>query len=445
MTLKPTQSALWLRPPVPPERRNAFLSRLQYRLWPARASDTTRLIGRMVSRAGLMTIVAFVIIAVAGWGLARVPTGFLPIEDQGYLLVAVQLPDGAALERTQAGARSGLGDRAQGSRRRSGAHHRRHFGARQQCDAGQCRRRLCGAQGLERARQICSRFTAGCRRRSPTSTRAFWCCRRRRSRASATPAASPCRSNCATAARISPSCRASPTRSSPMRSRRAQCSASRPRSAPWRRNCESRSIASRRRRCMSRSIRCLRRSRPIWARLTSVQFNKFGRVFQVYAQADAPFRLRPRDIENLSVRNQQGDMIPLGTLAAISPTVGAPLISLYNLYPSSSIIGLPAPGFSSGEAIRLMEQDAERTLPPRHRHRMDRDVLSGEGRRQSDVFRVRDGDAAGLSGAGRPIRELVRAARGDPLGAAGAGRPGAGADVAAASTTISTPRSASSC
>jgi HAE1 family hydrophobic/amphiphilic exporter-1 len=73
-----------------------------------------------------------------------------------------------------------------------------------------------------------------------------------------------------------------------------------------------------------------------------VQFNKFGRVFQVYAQADSQFRLRPRDIENLSVRNNQGNMIPLGTVASVTPAVGAPLISLYNLYPSSSIIGLPA-------------------------------------------------------------------------------------------------------
>ena len=96
------------------------------------------------------------------------------------------------------------------------------------------------------------------------------------------------------------------------------------------------------------------------------QFNKFGRVFQVYAQADAQFRLRPRDIENLSVRNQQGDMIPLGTMLTIEPVVGAPLISLYNLYPSSSVIGLPAAGFSSGEAIRLMEQDAAHTLPHGH-------------------------------------------------------------------------------
>ena len=94
------------------------------------------------------------------------------------------------------------------------------------------------------------------------------------------------------------------------------------------------------------------------------QLNKFGRVFQVYAQADAPFRLRPRDIEDSWVRNQQGDMIPLGTIAAITPTFGASLISLYNLYPSSRIIGLPASGFSSCEVNRLMEENAARTLPP---------------------------------------------------------------------------------
>ncbi len=94
------------------------------------------------------------------------------------------------------------------------------------------------------------------------------------------------------------------------------------------------------------------------------QFNKFGRVFQVYAQGDAQFRLRPRDIENLSVRNQQGNMIPLGTLVKIEPVVGTPLISLYNLYPSATIIGLPAAGFSSGEAIHLMEENAAKTLPP---------------------------------------------------------------------------------
>jgi HAE1 family hydrophobic/amphiphilic exporter-1 len=94
------------------------------------------------------------------------------------------------------------------------------------------------------------------------------------------------------------------------------------------------------------------------------QFNKFGRVFQVYTQADSQFRLTPRDIANMQVRNQNGDMIPIGTVAKITPSVGPSLISLYNLYPSSTIIGLPAQGFSSGQSLKLMEEIADKTLPP---------------------------------------------------------------------------------
>jgi HAE1 family hydrophobic/amphiphilic exporter-1 len=94
------------------------------------------------------------------------------------------------------------------------------------------------------------------------------------------------------------------------------------------------------------------------------QFNKFGRTFQVYTQADAQYRLTLRDIENMMVRNSTGDMIPLGTVAKITPAVGPSLISLYNLYPSSTIIGLPAKGYSSGQSMALMEEIAAKTLPP---------------------------------------------------------------------------------
>jgi len=64
------------------------------------------------------------------------------------------------------------------------------------------------------------------------------------------------------------------------------------------------------------------------------QFNKFGRVFQVYVQADSQFRLRPQDIEQLPVRNKQGAIIPIGTMVHITPIVGPSLLSLYNFYPS---------------------------------------------------------------------------------------------------------------
>ena len=64
------------------------------------------------------------------------------------------------------------------------------------------------------------------------------------------------------------------------------------------------------------------------------------------------------------VRNQQGDIIPLGTVAKITPATGPSLISLYNLYPSATVVGLPAQGFSSGQSISIMEQIASKTLPP---------------------------------------------------------------------------------
>ena len=94
------------------------------------------------------------------------------------------------------------------------------------------------------------------------------------------------------------------------------------------------------------------------------QFNKFGRVFQVYVQGDAQYRLTPESILTLTVRNKNGDMIPLGTMMTITPSVGPALISLYNLYPSASVIGVPNTGFSSGDAIKLMEQIAADKLPP---------------------------------------------------------------------------------
>jgi HAE1 family hydrophobic/amphiphilic exporter-1 len=93
------------------------------------------------------------------------------------------------------------------------------------------------------------------------------------------------------------------------------------------------------------------------------QFNKFGRTYQVYVQADSKYRLQPSDIEKLFVRSQDGKMVPLGTLVQVRKTVGPPLISLYNLYPTATINGGAGQGFSSGEALNIMEQLADQTLP----------------------------------------------------------------------------------
>ncbi|MEO3427352.1 multidrug efflux RND transporter permease subunit [Pelagibius sp. CAU 1746] len=92
-------------------------------------------------------------------------------------------------------------------------------------------------------------------------------------------------------------------------------------------------------------------------------FNKFGRTWQVKVQADHRYRVEPEDIRRLEVRNAEGDMVPLGTLVRVDQTLGPQTVLRYNLYPSAAITGEAAPGYSSGQALDLMEQLAATKLP----------------------------------------------------------------------------------
>jgi len=92
-------------------------------------------------------------------------------------------------------------------------------------------------------------------------------------------------------------------------------------------------------------------------------FNKFGRTWQVKVQADHQFRMEPDDIRRLDMRDAGGKMVPIGTLVSVDQILGPQTILRYNLYPSASITGEAAPGFSSGQALNLMEQMADRILP----------------------------------------------------------------------------------
>ncbi len=92
-------------------------------------------------------------------------------------------------------------------------------------------------------------------------------------------------------------------------------------------------------------------------------FNFLGRTFRVTAQADAPYRLTEDDILRLRVRNSEGNMVPIGSLATVENTSGPLRVPRYNLYPSAGVSGNTALGFSSGEALARMEQLAEEVLP----------------------------------------------------------------------------------
>ncbi|MGZ5070885.1 MAG: efflux RND transporter permease subunit [Methylobacter sp.] len=93
-------------------------------------------------------------------------------------------------------------------------------------------------------------------------------------------------------------------------------------------------------------------------------FNSFGRTYQVVAQADSSFRMNPEDIAELKTRNQQGGMVPLGSLMSIKNIIGPDKVTHYNMYPAAEINGATLPGISSGQAIDMISKLLDAELPP---------------------------------------------------------------------------------
>ncbi len=92
-------------------------------------------------------------------------------------------------------------------------------------------------------------------------------------------------------------------------------------------------------------------------------FNLFGRTWQVIVQADSDFRARPEDVPPLRTRNRRGAMVPVGSLADMRLVTGPLVLTRYNMYPAASINGTAAPGVSSGEVIDLLRRLSDEVLP----------------------------------------------------------------------------------
>jgi len=92
-------------------------------------------------------------------------------------------------------------------------------------------------------------------------------------------------------------------------------------------------------------------------------FNRFGRTYHVTAQADAKYRLRAEDIGRLKTRNKAGEMVPLSAVAKIEQSTGPDRVTRYNLYTAADLLGDVGPRVSSGQAMEQLEALAARTLP----------------------------------------------------------------------------------
>jgi hydrophobic/amphiphilic exporter-1 (mainly G- bacteria), HAE1 family len=365
-TLKPAQSAMWLRRPLPPEQRNVF-----YRGFNAVYGRIEQryagLIARMVGRSALWVTVALAIVLGSVIGFTRIATGFLPVEDQGYLLASVQLPDGASLQRTQK-----VLDQVTGIARKTS-------GVSQVIT-------IAGVSPLDNSAPLANAGVAyiilkdWAERGKGEDLRSLFLelnkamdeIEEARILVVPPPPIQGIGNAAGVAMQIqlrdgSFDLQKLQTAVNAIESNaQAQSSVQRVLS-PFRSRVPQYTVEIDRMKTEAVHLTTDQVFTTLSAYLGSAyvdQFNKFGRTFQIYVQADSQFRLRLEDIQNLTVRNKDGNNIPLGTLVTITPTIGASLISLYNLYPSASLVALPAAGVSTGQLMTLLEEIAVRTLPP---------------------------------------------------------------------------------
>ncbi|HUE56737.1 MAG TPA: multidrug efflux RND transporter permease subunit [Candidatus Udaeobacter sp.] len=92
-------------------------------------------------------------------------------------------------------------------------------------------------------------------------------------------------------------------------------------------------------------------------------FNRFGRTYQVNVQAESPYRLQPEDISHLRTRNLAGEMIPLGSVVTVKPTYGPDRVMRYNGFPAAEINGAAAPGYSTGQSESAIAKALNEELP----------------------------------------------------------------------------------
>jgi HAE1 family hydrophobic/amphiphilic exporter-1 len=364
LTLKPVQCSQYLKPRA--GRLNVFYRGFN-RVYNGFESGYARLVGWAVHRSGIMTVIYAGLMIVTFWGFASIPTGFIPEEDQGYAVVAIQLPDAASIERTNE-----VSARVQALLKETpGVGHvitiggislldnsaslpnaavvytiyedfekRGNTGLTQEKILGEIRRKLASVeeavvfavvppaiQGLG--------VSGGFQMMLQLKGTGF---------------------DFAKIGQITDEIVGDGNTQSGLIGLNTSFRPGYPQvnAAVDRVKAENVNVPV----------------GNIFSALQSYigsyyvnQFNKFGRTYQVYVQADSRYRLEPNDIRRLYVRNTKNQMVPLGTMTDVSFRTAPSVITLYNLYPAAPINGMAAPGYSSGQALKIMEDMAAQKLP----------------------------------------------------------------------------------
>ena len=362
LTLKPAQCALWLRPHV--EKRPNLFYRGFNRVYGVMEGAYVTLISRMVQRPLQMLLVFLVIIGVAGLGFLYHPTGFLPTEDQGYAFVIAKLPEAASQPRVQAAAE------------KVNAILKETKGLKAWVTIGGYS--ILDAANLSNFFSMFIVYDDWSKRGAALSQDKILAGLRRRLAAivdaTVTVTVPPPIRGLGQAGGFQmviedrQSLGLEELQKATLEVMAAGKSQSGLSSLNTTFSARSPQLYLDLDRTKARSLQV-----PLNDVFDTLQaylgssfvnlFNKFNQVFQVYVQADAPYRLQPEDIKNLYVRNAPGEMVPLGAFLKVRRTLGSELVTRFNLYPAAQIFGAAAPGFSTGQALSLMEQAAQNILP----------------------------------------------------------------------------------
>lgn len=368
LTLKHTQAARFVRAHAASARKNAFFRAFDAIYEPIERRYAGFIRG-LVSHSRLVAVFGLAVIALAGWGLVKLPTGFIPTEDQGYLLVAVQLPDAASLERTT----RTLDRVVQISRATPGVAHAIAVSGISALDSnaplantglvylilddwdtrgkakGQDLRTLYQSLNQKFAQvqemhalvlvppPIPGLGLSGGFQMQLLLQDGSADFKKLRDAAQAL----------AAAARARPEIQQAFT--------------------PFSAEVPQLEVAVNRARAETLGVTVSDAFDAMQSYLGGSyvsQFSKFGQNYTIYVQADPEFRRDPQALQRLTVRSRSGDMVPLGAFIELKSTVGPALVSQYDLMPTAALNGAAAPGYSSGQALALLEQLATQTLPP---------------------------------------------------------------------------------
>ena len=364
-TLKPTQCALWLRSVDHGRRKNLFF-RAFNSVYERVEAFYVCIIRRIVERSTLMAGIGMGLIALAGWGLTKIPTSFIPTEDQGYVMVTVLLPDGASLERTD----HVIDELAQICRENPAVERAISIGGVSPLDNN---------ASLANAGIIYVMFKDWSKRGKGEDLRSVYndlSSRLANYQDAETMVLVPppiqglglsggfqmqieltdgsydfvrlqtVADEIISRSKVSPPIRVALT---PLRA-----------SVPQIKVNVNRSQAE----SLGVSVGDVDNTIQTYLGSSFVSlFTRFGYNYMVYAQADMPYRQQIQGIGNYYVRNPNGEMVPAGTLVHLEQTQGPAVITLYNLYPAAAINGGANDAFSSGQALQTMEDIAGKVLP----------------------------------------------------------------------------------